>query len=1579
MKLTKNIITIVLMLLVFTISFSHAKDENREAAKKLYNKAQEAARDKKQSDAIDIYKEIIDKYPKTNYATSSISNLQYQYNSFGKKWLGTMYFNSVIERKEVPESLRAQARMAIAYLKEMHIYSSTQGTYKPKDKVMVNINGRNLDKLDINIYKVDRDYLVENITGLRNILNLGDVKKELVQSFTHDIEKQRNNNYFHDNIEFVLQEAGIYIFEAKSEYLVTKTAVVVTDNILVVKSDSKNTLLWLSNRITGAPVKGAKVIVPSQDSVKEGETDKDGLVTLPIDLKKYSSAIIAAVHGDDIAVSDAYFYRSYQPVMMYFYTDRPIYRPSHKVRFKGVLREIADDEYLLPKNAKADIVIMDPRWKEVKKSTVDLTEYGTFSGEYDVPGEPPLGRYSVQVNYGGYTYHGYFTVQEYKKPEYFVTISPEKGAYIMGDSIKVDTASEYYFGAPVQEADVTWEVYERQYYYPWWRDYRYSWYLSSQKGGYYYGYGRGNIVSSGSLTTDKEGIASFEFDTKKLSYNSVYTIVVKVTDKSRKVVESETTVMVTKGEFRIDVKTNKYSYKEDEDVFVKVTTKDFIGRTISKMLDVEVRRTLRKDKNSKEELFLKRTIKTSQEGKAEFDFKVDKVGRYEVVISATDSRGTKITGTRSVYVYNYSYSYYENTGKGVEITPDKDMYLPGDTANLTISTRFAGSYALITVEQRRLYEYKLVKIDGNSAVIPIKLTDSYKPNMTVTASIVNNNNFLTEQKTIIVLPEDKFLTIDIVPDKEKYKPGEIASFTVRTTDYKGNPVPAEISFALVDESIYALMSEQSINIRQFFYGLQQNWVQTRTSFNFYFWGQTGGAMKEEAKPASMAMDMVAETEGFAARAPMEKGLGGEKKKFRSDKDDSIAFVEAKVREKFKDTAFYRANITTDESGQAGFEVTLPDNLTTWRASVKGVTKDTLVGQESRTILVTKDLLVRLELPRFFTKRDKGTVTGIVHNYLDEAKKVKVILTVAKNSPVPIEVIGDSELIVEVGANEEKRIDWPVDVVRSGEAEITLKALTDEESDAMKLTLPIMPHGIMQHFGDAGVVEDERLITLTIPQDSLNESAKLKLILSPTVANMVTESLEYLIGYPYGCVEQTMSRFLPNIMVSKTLQNLGHEVPKEMENLPDMVKKGLDRLYNFQHSDGGWGWWEQDATHPFMTAYVVYGLTEAKRADFDVAPDVIRRGINSLTSQIKGSDDINVTAYMVYVLANANRIEKKYINKIYDDIDELNNYSLALFAETLYMAGDKDKANAALKRLIKSAESAGGRVFFKSKVRRGHGWYDSDTEATAYALKAIVRIDPKNEIIPKIVLWLANSRTGNRWYNTKDTAAAVMALSEYLKTSDEMEPDYSFSVSVNGEKLGDYRITKDNMFSFDGSILVANPLLRADENKIRIVKKGSGKLYYSAFLKYYSNEEDLREASSGISVEKTILKKVDGKWSEFDGELKVGEEIKVILEINGSKGYEYVIIEDPKPAGCDEVIRSYEKSGSRRNFWWSNVDYRDEKMAVFITRMWQGKYKFEYELTAQTPGEFHVMPAKAYMMYKDEVGGNSDEFTIKVSD
>jgi alpha-2-macroglobulin len=233
-----------------------------------------------------------------------------------------------------------------------------------------------------------------------------------------------------------------------------------------------------------------------------------------------------------------------------------------------------------------------------------------------------------------------------------------------------------------------------------------------------------------------------------------------------------------------------------------------------------------------------------------------------------------------------------------------------------------------------------------------------------------------------------------------------------------------------------------------------------------------------------------------------------------------------------------------------------------------------------------------------------------------------------------------------------------------------EALTNEESDAVQLTVPILPNGIkiltpvVADYSDNSFTEK---LSFNLPNSIDLRTAELSFAVSPSLAGTILKSLDDLAGYPYGCVEQTMSRFLPTIIVANTLKDLNAPVnSKTIDELPKYVEAGLKRLYNFQQSDGGWGWWSNDKSNPYMTAYVMYGLTLAKQAGYSIDMNIYSSGLNSLKSLLESGTDIDETtrAYMIYSLSTALKSENGN-NSIYVEMikilmrKDLNAYPLSL--------------------------------------------------------------------------------------------------------------------------------------------------------------------------------------------------------------------------------------------------------------------------------------------------------------------------------
>ena len=438
---------------------------------------------------------------------------------------------------------------------------------------------------------------------------------------------------------------------------------------------------------------------------------------------------------------------------------------------------------------------------------------------------------------------------------------------------------------------------------------------------------------------------------------------------------------------------------------------------------------------------------------------------------------------------------------------------------------------------------------------------------------------------------------------------------------------------------------------------------------------------------------------------MKKMSKGETK---DDKGLDENFVGADLRSDFRDAILWSPYVITDENGIATVSIKYPDNLTTWRITSRVITEDTKVGQVTNTVITRKDLLVRMETPRFLQQNDEVTISTIVHNYLSEDKTTKLSLK-AEN----VEILNEEkEQTFTMAKNEEKRVDWRIRVTEpTGFAKLTATALTNEESDAVEMKVPLQPHGLkLDDYASMDISDPVRtdINEVKVPQYTDLKSTKLTLNVSPSLASTMLTALDELVGYPYGCVEQTMSRFLPTVVVADAFNKLNAPISDATKkDLPKMVESGFDRLYSMQHIDGGWGWWTNDQTHPFMTSYVIYGLALAQNAGYDVRKDILNNGIKSLKSQLASKDiDPTTRAYMIYSLSFVDTKDTKLFEDQFKILSEstLNDYANGLVSMTATNLGMKDITRKYNEMLLSHATVGDGGAYWGGEAWH-YSWQD----------------------------------------------------------------------------------------------------------------------------------------------------------------------------------------------------------------------------------------------------------------------------------
>jgi len=297
------------------------------------------------------------------------------------------------------------------------------------------------------------------------------------------------------------------------------------------------------------------------------------------------------------------------------------------------------------------------------------------------------------------------------------------------------------------------------------------------------------------------------------------------------------------------------------------------------------------------------------------------------------------------------------------------------------------------------------------------------------------------------------------------------------------------------------------------------------------------------------------------------------------------------------------------------------------------------------------------------------------------------------------------------------------------------------------------------------------------------------------------------------------------------------------------------------------------------------------------------------------------------------------------------------------------------------------------------WWNmnNDIRSTAMVLMLMARHDPENPLAPNAVRWLMAARKGDRWTHTQDTAWSVVALTEWMERTGELHPDYDYVAWLNGTVWLSGTMTPADVGETQTAVVPITELRTNEPNWVRIDRKrqpgqsGEGALYYRLLLKTYSPLETLKPESRGIVVERWYTRE-DG--DEPVHEARVGDLITVHLRIIASRGLQYLMLEDPLPAGVEPVDvrlkttssqaqgpRTERKGGSYWWYWWywspTHVDLRDDRAGIFQTYLSAGTYEITYQVRASIPGAFVVGPATASMMYSPEVFGRTGSEVFRV--
>jgi uncharacterized protein YfaS (alpha-2-macroglobulin family) len=1534
------------------------------------------------------------------------------------------------------------------------------GTYSAYSETVAYVIVRNVGQVDLALYRMPvGDFLRANSSsGWEYWDKYGGKEENLVRRWTLDVAPVLDKRAIYSTrlSESGFLEPGIYYLEVSapsgSIYAeaqsypppeLSKQMLVVSRYNLTMKQGDKRVLVWATDLRSGDVVPNVPVVVTSSGPpLASGRTDEDGVFIgecRPSDrweplfafagdrdnpdehFAVASSGWSSGISAWDFGLPVSYYE---QPYGVYFFTERPIYRPGQTVYFKGILRTDDDAHYSLPpKKAKVDVVIWDANGTEVYNEQLTVSDMGTVESKLELGEEAALGTYSLQVTYGKDVYYSTsFQVAEYRKPEFQVDVQTDALEYAHGDEIKVSAQATYFFGGPVADARVRYAVLTNDYYFTykgggWWDftdvDYSSWWYWYERRGSY------GELIAEGEGKTDAEGRFTFSVDAdiaEKVT-SQRFTLEVTVTDINDQEVSNRTDAIVHKGTYYIGLQPDQYVGRVGDEARVNVITVDWASDPApNKELTVVFaeHNWYSVEKQAEDGSYYwesvvedtpvyTTTVKTDSKGKATVGFVPEKGGVYKVTASglppispprAGGSRGGEVRSATYMWVSGREYiSWRMDNNDRIDLVADKRQYQVGDTATILIPHPYQGEVkALVTIERGDVYDYWVETLETNSEQLQIPITEEMIPNVYVSVVIVKGvdesnpyPSFKIGYARLPIATTEKELTIKMTPDKgpeEHYGPGDKVTYDILVTDSAGRPIKAELALSLVDLAVLTLADRPGPDIVG------------------YFWRERGVGVNT-ASGMTLSVDRISQEIGKEV-----KGLGG----------GGGGEEFGPVRKDFRDTAYWNAVVTTDGSGKAQVSVTLPDNLTTWRMSAWGVTAETLVGEAQVDIVCTKDLLVRPVAPRFFVVGDEALLAAVVHNNTAGDLEVTVSfeaegLQVGAQRAAPASPVQQ----VSIPANDKVRVEWPVVVQDVSEVTLRFGARGGSYADAVEVTLPVYRYSTPEVVATSGVFKSDgqRVEAVALPPSFDPTQGELSIHVDPSLAAGMTDGLTYLEHYPYECTEQTVSRFLPNVVTYRAYKELGLDRPDLAARLPGQVSIGLQRLYNRQHYDGGWGWWINDDSNPYLTAYVMLGLIEAQRAGFTVDKEVMARAASYLQGYLRSSRDVeynwqaNRRAFILYVLAEAEKPDASRMVTLFEQRDKLDTFGKAYLAMGFGLLGEDYRKNVdTLLSDITGEAIVSATGAHWEEARPDYYAMNTDTRSTAIVLAALARLDPDNVWAPNAVRWLMAVRKDGYWETTQETAWSLIALTDWMVATGELEGEYNWHVVVNGEKLGEGSVARENIDEAVKLQIAVAQLLADEANRVIIErsapageKYGTGVLYYSMYLRYYKPVEEVTALNRGVIVSRQYTSADCDPEKEkcpMISQAKVGDVIRVKLTIIAPNDLHYVVVEDPFPAGAEGVDQSLKTTsvvgepptvtrtdrvnpwGGDYGWWWfSHTEMRDEKAVLFATYLPRGTYEYTYLIRASLAGEYRVIPTLAYEMYFPEVFGRGDGglFTI----
>jgi uncharacterized protein YfaS (alpha-2-macroglobulin family) len=1379
----------------------------------------------------------------------------------------------------------------------------------------------------------------------------------------------------------------------------------VTDLGVVWKQSKTETFVHVFSLAGGTAVSGAKLRLLDVESnvLDEAIADAAGLVRLKTDEK--AKWILAESGADmhlvdfkdrseslslrrlgirEVAVDDEEDTDNSRQALLF--TERPVYKPGETAHLKGILRDWRSGQPNIPAGAKAKLLVTDPQERHILNRALTISDAGSFAEDIKLP-PSGLGTYSVELvmdedgpEAGAIAVH-HFEVQEYAPNSFEIKIAQAPRA--VGETkIELPITAQYYMGKALSQARLTWS-------------------LTASDTGFapagFAAFDFCNAIRDQELNEKLDRNSHFseqgEADLDTQGTAKVATIIplnpkapqprsaellCEITDLDQQTVSQAADFTIHSSDFYLGIRRLRGVIRQGEALPVDVVALRTDGTPTLESVAATVRLTRIEWQNNRMEtaggateyrhqvsyeLVSQATVQTRPLTKTEGKWTLapegrstpliaGKPGQYLLEAVSQDAGGRDVVTTTTFSVYGEGETEwdYENQYQ-IDLVADKEEYRSGQTAKVLVKTPIAGE-ALVTIERDKVLRSFVIQLSGNAPVIEVPLEDADAPNVFVSVMLLRGaadspRKFKTPEYRVgycklKVARADAKLTVYVQPGAPSYRPGDEVRIGAQVLDFSGKPVAnAEVTLYAVDEGVLSLMGYETPDPLTFFN--QERALAVTTGLTL---------------PTLLSEDP--EDRSFANKGYLVGG-GGE------EGNDAL-------RKNFVACALWNGSLRTDAEGRVAATFLAPDSLTRYRVMAVVHTARDQFGNAESSFEVNKPVMLAPALPRFANVGDKLLVRGVLHNLTDAAGDVEVSLELDASART-----AERTQHVKLPARGSLVVDFLVEFKEVGQAVWKWSASFAGGGvayrDVVQTTLNVgYPVPLLRELRSSQTREADVDLLAGMNPALLEGAGVVRVSITNSRIIELRESLEQLLHYPYGCVEQTTSSTLPWISM-RDFQGVLPSLKKTDEQIAAAVNHGVDRLFSMQTSSGGLSYWPGGGQPLFWgSAYGGLGLALARRAGFEVPEERFERLCKYLSAHLRGTGGDGFDQHYrgggpsdrclaLYTLALAERAEPAYHELLFKRRDQLSAENRALLALAIV---ESDGPKEMVEELLNAKQDA--------KVPDSD-LFRSPSRDTAMRLLAWSQHQPEAPAVARLVTELLGRRLGGHWSTTQGNCWSLLALGGYFRQADKPAEEIAGTVTWQGREER-FAVNRETPLR-----VIELPLTKEAASKpLRLANPGKQQLFTEVLIEARPQIQQPQQ-DQGYAIRRNYAKiEDDGTLSELK-EPRVGDRVLVTLNLEVRQPARYLAVDDPLPSIFEAVNPVFKSQATRagetigRDWSGDHQELREDRALFFADEIHPGQYTIRYLARVRAAGTATAPAAKVEEMYHPERFGMTETMQL----